>query len=76
MCIAAAGFEANRAVTKPSGLALNAREPMDLLDGEVAARVFAEREVNRVARFSQSEHDGERRSVTDRLRVFHKRHCP
>jgi hypothetical protein len=63
--------EQDRALAKPSCLALDASESTAIIDDEVVACVLAERDKERITRCLQSEHRRERRPVADLLRMFH-----
>lgn len=71
MPIAATDREANRAATESSGLALNASKMTAIVDDKVVTSVLAKRQEDREACGAESEHDCERRPVTDVLRVLH-----
>jgi len=71
VAVGAAHQEDDGTVPQPPGLTLDFGEYSLVFDQEVAAGVLAERHVKRVASLSQSEHDGERRAITDVFGVVH-----
>jgi hypothetical protein len=71
MPIAAAYGEADGAATESSCLTLNASKMIAIVDDKVITGVLAERQEDREAGSTESEHDRERRPVADVLRVLH-----
>jgi hypothetical protein len=72
MAITTAGIKEDGAVPKSPGLALDSRERLAVIDDEVVPCVFAKRREYRVSGILQGEHDGERRTVSLVLGMFHE----
>src|SRR5581483_1773745 len=71
MGVRAAGREHHTAVPQPPGLALDARQPSAVVDDQVAASVFAERDVGCPTLRVQRQHDRQGGPVADGLRMLH-----
>jgi hypothetical protein len=52
MAVTATGIEKNGSVAKPSGLALDSRELLTIINDEVVARVLAKGDEHRVSDFA------------------------
>jgi hypothetical protein len=71
VCIRAASAKSNGATFQSACLALDAREPVPLVDHDVVSRVLAKRDEERIARVVEAEHDRELGRVADCLWVLH-----
>src|SRR5262249_20140423 len=71
MRVAAVHLEHDPTLTDPTGLALHLREALSVVDHEVVTGVLAEWDEEVVSARAEREHDRQRGSIADELRVLH-----